>query len=849
MSYTWNENYCALKEYATRYGTTRLKQSEKYAGYSLGTFVRKCRTDYNSGCLSDERIALLKEIGFVFDPYEEDWIMGYEVAKAFYSEFNHLLVPQRSWYRGFKLGQWISRQRSAFNKKSRKITDERKNKLDAIGMIWNVNDESWELHYQYAEKYYEQYGNLDVLVKYEIDGIKLGRWISNQRTARKFENDSHIMTADRIKRLDDIGMIWEYANTKQASFPEKAMFFYFKKIFPNAIANDRSFGCEIDALDLESKIGMEYDGAYYHKNPEKDIDHNRMLLNKVNLYRFREKGCPKLGDGLSHEIKVMKVDNYGYLSEVYQKAFDDLCNELEKPKIDVDIYKDLEEIIKLYKSSTDRFEFWYKEARAYYKEHGNLMIIVTDERTKRLANFIGRCRAAYSGRKGKITKDQIRRLETLNMVWNVPEEQFANSIAAVEKYCRNYGELNHISTDVVIDGVNIKNFILAMRRTYKEGRLSKEIITRLEKLGMVWNPKQTQWETYYLVLKKIYEREGNIDINNSYEEEGLKVGRWLYHQVLAYWKIEDRYIDEERIKLLEELHIDWRPELYKDGIPMLKEKMWLDKYALVAEFIEREGVESLNVRTCYKEENIGTWLSKQRSNDNLSQQKKDLLKGLGLKLNLFEEDWMEMFYLVEEFVGKYGWYELHEKTVYKGKSIGRWIDTRRQERKGKRGDTKALTKEKIELLDSIGMIWDVNLYKWYQYYDALKEWLSTHSWKELSNKVNFMNLDIGKWIIRQRRIRNGASKTGRLTDEQIVLLEEIGIEWDVADARWKRMFSLVKNFVLFYGWDELNCNTEYMEEKIGAWIERQRGARKGKCGRLTISQERINMLDSIGMRW
>ena len=44
-------------------------------------------------------------------------------------------------------------------------------------------------------------------------------------------------------------------------------------------------------------------------------------------------------------------------------------------------------------------------------------------------------------------------------------------------------------------------------------------------------------------------------------------------------------------------------------------------------------------------------------------------------------------------------------------------------------------------------------------------------------------------------------------------------------------------------------NTEYKGEHIGVWIKRQRCARKGNSGRLKITHERIDMLNSIGMRW
>lgn len=70
--------------------------------------------------------------------------------------------------------------------------------------------ERWEYMYQKAKEFYEQNGHLRVNWKYVTeDGQRLGSWISMLRKIRRGTvRHSVILNEDRIKRLDDIGMIW-----------------------------------------------------------------------------------------------------------------------------------------------------------------------------------------------------------------------------------------------------------------------------------------------------------------------------------------------------------------------------------------------------------------------------------------------------------------------------------------------------------------------------------------------------------------------------------------------------------------------------------------------------------------
>lgn len=71
---------------------------------------------------------------------------------------------------------------------------------------------SWDPMYEKAKDYYTQNGNLEVPYKYKTaDGYSLGHWILTQKRVRTGDTPG-ILSAERIAKLDEIGMVWDVAD-------------------------------------------------------------------------------------------------------------------------------------------------------------------------------------------------------------------------------------------------------------------------------------------------------------------------------------------------------------------------------------------------------------------------------------------------------------------------------------------------------------------------------------------------------------------------------------------------------------------------------------------------------------
>lgn len=150
------------------------------------------------------------------DALTASWEYMYSEAKKYYEANGNLEIPKRyKTENGYSLGSWLLTQRRIFcGTVGGVLTKERIDKLNKIGMTWeSPRDISWQKYYAAAKEYSQKYGDLNVPALYETaDGLKLGGWIANLRTARKNGYDSRYLSEERIKALEDIGMVWEVAD-------------------------------------------------------------------------------------------------------------------------------------------------------------------------------------------------------------------------------------------------------------------------------------------------------------------------------------------------------------------------------------------------------------------------------------------------------------------------------------------------------------------------------------------------------------------------------------------------------------------------------------------------------------
>ena len=216
--YLWERNYAACVEYHKKYGD--LDVPHDYVtkeGLKLGAWIRNQRAARQgkgrAAHLTEEQIQRLDAIGMLWGTkYDRTWDEYYKAAEAYYDTHKNIDIPTTYVTpSGKKLGRWLSTQRA---KGAEKLSAIRREKLNAIGMVWE-KDDPWETRYRLAAEYFREHGNLKVPAQYKADGVWLNKWLNEQRQVYLGKRKGKELTEEQVRRLEAIGMNWGAKSGKE----------------------------------------------------------------------------------------------------------------------------------------------------------------------------------------------------------------------------------------------------------------------------------------------------------------------------------------------------------------------------------------------------------------------------------------------------------------------------------------------------------------------------------------------------------------------------------------------------------------------------------------------------------
>ena len=223
----------------------------------------------------------------------------------------------------------------------------------------------------------------------------------------------------------------------------------------------------------------------------------------------------------------------------------------------------------------------------------------------------------------------------------------------------------------------------------------------------------------------------------------------------------------------------------------------------------------------------------------MSSNKKELLDQLGMDWAPLDTQWNKMYSLAEEYYEKNGDLLIPNTYVVDDNiNLGKWIGTQRFNYK-----ENILTSEKIALLERIGMIWSVHDYEWMKMYNLAVDYYQQNGNLLIPLKhTTSDNSKLGIWVGSQRT----RFKDNTITDNEIALLNKIGMVWSVSESQWDEMYDLAVEYYKTNG--NLLIPQRYKTEDdkpLGLWVQRQRAKYKSN----QLSEKEISSLSKIGMVW
>lgn len=510
MEARWEVLCQAAADAAAKEGTLELPRSYTiHSGVPVGKWLelqRQVQAGQRPGRLTAEQAAKLEKLGIRWNHrLEAAWEKGFASTQKYRTEHGDLLVPVR--YRDkndFALGEWIVYNRQRYL--GGNLTQNRIERLEAIGMVWSTSNDLWEQNYAAATQYYLEHGDLEVPIKYETpSGFGLGVWLGAQRAAHKAGE----LPQEQVERLDALGMDWTNRN-------------------------DRKWMSLYDVA-----------AAYYHEHgnlnvPSEYVTPDGVLLGKwVARQRYAYLNPDRSSARVTPERKAL-LDKLGMVWEKYdpwQERYDlALAYKTE--------HGDLE-IPSVYKTADGVWlGSWVSRQRQALNSGSSAL---SSERRKLLRTLF---------------KGERRPSDPAADHGTVREANWERNFRSAARYARKYKHLlvpaSYVDSDGVRLGVWVSNLRAARKNRPDSYQVTPAHVKKLNSIGMVWDARDAKWGTAYQQAKAYYKAHGNLHAAANYksDETGFCLGDWL-RRMREWDTTHDPKLTPERRAMLDKIGMEW----------------------------------------------------------------------------------------------------------------------------------------------------------------------------------------------------------------------------------------------------------------------------------------------------
>ena len=510
MEARWEVLCQAAADAAAKEGTLELPRSYTiHSGVPVGKWLelqRQVQAGQRPGRLTAEQAAKLEKLGIRWNHrLEAAWEKGFTSAQKYRTEHGDLLVPVR--YRDkndFALGEWIVYNRQRYL--GGNLTQNRIERLEAIGMVWSTSNDLWEQNYAAATQYYLEHGDLEVPIKYEtLSGFGLGVWLGAQRAAHKAGE----LPQEQVERLDALGMDWTNRN-------------------------DRKWMSLYDVA-----------AAYYHEHgnlnvPSEYVTPDGVLLGKwVARQRYAYLNPDRSSARVTPERKAL-LDKLGMVWEKY------------------DPWQERYDLALAYKT-----EHGDLEIPSVYKTEDGVWLGSWVSRQRQALNSGS---SALSSERRKLLrilfKGERRPSDPAADHGTVREANWERNFRSAARYARKYKHLlvpaSYVDSDGVRLGVWISNLRAARKNRPDSYQVTPAHIKKLNSIGMVWDARDAKWGTAYQQAKAYYKAHGNLHAAANYksDETGFCLGDWL-RRMREWDTTHDPKLTPERRAMLDKIGMEW----------------------------------------------------------------------------------------------------------------------------------------------------------------------------------------------------------------------------------------------------------------------------------------------------
>lgn len=381
LNYTWDDFLDKAVECKTKTGWFP-GPSTPNEDKQLVKWVARQRNLYTNNMLSEDRIAKLKAVNFIFSFNKEKWLVMYDRLLEYKKEnnvdsfFRHIISDST-------LSKWVQNQRR--RKTLNQIEEDEYNLLLSLGVSFNTNDDLWNYYIDRIQNFYKDHGYRNPT---ESEDMELCIFC---RVQRRRKSDGKL-SQEKIDLLNNINFIWEssdnsikfnqrleqlkeyisiYGDTRVPSrFPDFNNLGEWVKLMRTKKRKGSLPQCKIDALNA---LGFCW-------NPKDDAADS--LIDEIIQYTLAKKdsnnvvASKSLGDAmtririkytnneLSDEI-IQKLESVGFDWNPVKNTWNKRLNQLKEYNEKFNTFK---VSTKKDFSDADGLQAWLNRQRAIYKK-------------------------------------------------------------------------------------------------------------------------------------------------------------------------------------------------------------------------------------------------------------------------------------------------------------------------------------------------------------------------------------------------------------------------------------------------------------------------------------------------
>ena len=309
----------------------------------------------------------------------------------------------------------------------------------------------------------------------------------------------------------------------------------------------------------------------------------------------------------------------------------------------------------------------------------------------------------------------------------------------------------------------LSGWLVNIRRRKKRGLLDRRLIRQLDKLGVVWEPQNKNWEERFAALAAYRARYGDCNVPHGWSED-RRLASWVNTQRIAR---RTNSLAPERVERLDQIGFSWARQ----------EDTWESNYAALAEYRRVHG--HCRVSTLSEEHgSLGNWVRTMREYKKRGKLSEERIRRLteldfvwdgALEASLSEvwqEKWESNYAALVEYQRTYGHCDVSSLSKEHVR-LCRWVSTMRDYRKqGK------LSAERIQRLTQLGFVWDMLEEKWERMYAALVQYKEAHGHCEVPTGWP-SNPKLASWVNTQRTFNSN----GKLASHRKKRLVALGFRF------------------------------------------------------------------------